>query len=237
MLKTEGSDAAETLNKDPAEIAARFTRIARRYDLVNDVVSMGRSRTWRRVAVAALAPVDGELILDLAGGTGTSAVPIAELGARVTVCDISEGMLEVGRQRHPHLVFVAGNALALPFETASFDAATISFGLRNMPDTAAVLRELARVVRPGGRLVIAEFSHPTNVALRVAYAPYLRFILPTVAGLITGDRDSYTYFAESIKQWPAQHTLAELLSGAGWQEVSFQNLHGGIVALHLAKRS
>ncbi|MCL1800428.1 MAG: class I SAM-dependent methyltransferase, partial [Promicromonosporaceae bacterium] len=152
-------------------------------------------------------------------------------------CDISEGMLEVGRQRHPHLEFVTGNALALPFVSASFDAATISFGLRNMPDVTAVLHELARVVKPGGRLVIAEFSHPTSFALRIAYAPYLRFVLPTVAGLITGDRDSYEYFAESIKQWPGQHTLAELLSLAGWQEVSFQNLTGGIVALHLAKRS
>jgi demethylmenaquinone methyltransferase/2-methoxy-6-polyprenyl-1,4-benzoquinol methylase len=175
-------------------------------------------------------------VLDLAGGTGTSAEPLAAAGAKVTVCDISTGMLQVGRSRFPNIDFVQGDALELPFESASFQVATVSFGLRNTRDPAVALRELARVVEPGGRLVILEFSHPRHVALRAAYQPYLRYVLPTVAGVITGDRDSYEYFAESIKQWPNQHELVELMTNTGWDGAKYRDLTGGIVALHEATR-
>jgi len=226
----------EALDKDADVIASRFNRIARRYDLVNDVVSGGQARGWRKATVAAVAPTPGMKVLDLAGGTGTSAGPLAEKGAKVTVCDISAGMLQVGRNRYPQIEFVEGDALSLPFEPASFQVATISFGLRNVRDPAAALRELARVVEPGGRLVITEFSHPRRAALRVAYQPYLRYVLPSVAGVITGDRDTYEYFAESIKQWPNQRELVELMTEAGWHDARYRDLSGGIVALHEAMR-
>ena len=224
------------LNKDSSVIAARFDRIARRYDRVNDVVSGGQARMWRKATVAAVAPTPGLKVLDLAGGTGTSASPLAASGAHVTVCDISNGMLEVGRGRFPHINFVQGDALALPFDDGAFEVATVSFGLRNVRDPALALRELARVVQPGGRLVVTEFSHPRNAALRVAYQPYLRYVLPSVAGVITGDRDTYEYFAESIQQWPRQQELAQMMEDSGWQNARYRDLTGGIVALHEANR-
>ena len=231
-----GAGTPPELDKDAAVIAPRFDRIARRYDLVNDVVSAGQSRGWRRATVAAVAPQPGLRVLDLAGGTGTSAGPLAEQGAQVTVCDISPGMLQVGRSRYPHIEFVQGDALALPFDDGAFQVATISFGLRNVPDPLAALREMVRVVEPGGRLVITEFSHPKHAALRVAYQPYLRHVLPTVAGVITGDRDTYEYFSESIKQWPNQQKLLSLMTTAGWDNARYRDLSGGIVALHEANR-
>jgi len=230
------ADAMPDLDKDAAVISQRFDRIARRYDLVNNVVSAGQARGWRKATVAAVAPRPGMKVLDLAGGTGSSAGPLAALGAQVTVCDISPGMLEVGRSRYPEIEFVHGDALALPFEGESFEVATISFGLRNVSDAGAALRELARVVRPGGRLVITEFSHPRSLALRAAYGPYLRYVLPSVAGVITGDKDTYEYFAESIKRWPSQSELVDLLHGSGWRDASYRDLTGGIVALHQASR-
>ena len=230
-------NSADELDKSEGAISKRFDRIARRYDRVNDVVSMGQSRRWRRLTVAAIKPERGQRILDVAGGTGSSAAPLAAEGATVTICDISDGMVEVGRARHPEIEFIVGNAMELPFDGQTFDAATVSFGLRNMPDPGAALREIARVVKRGGALVVTEFSHPTHMALRAAYGPYLRFVLPAVAGLISGDRDSYEYFATSIKKWPNQHELAVLIADAGWADVEHRNLSGGIVAIHTATRA
>jgi len=228
------SEAA--LNKNSDLIASRFDRIARRYDLVNDVVSGGRARSWRAASVRAIAPRPGQKVLDLAGGTGSSAGPVAEAGAAVTVCDISTGMLAVGRSRFPNIEFVEGDALALPFADETFEVVTISFGLRNISDVPAALREMARVTRPGGRLVVTEFSNPRHRVLRAAYRPYLRFILPSVAGVITGDRDTYEYFAESIKRWPHQEELSHIIAEAGWDQVEYQDLTGGIVAIHQATK-
>jgi demethylmenaquinone methyltransferase / 2-methoxy-6-polyprenyl-1,4-benzoquinol methylase len=149
------------LAKQPSDVAAMFDDVAARYDLTNDVLALGQTRLWRRAVVNAVDPRPGDRVLDLAAGTGTSSEPFRRRGAFCVPCDFSLGMLRVGARRLPHLPFVAGDALRLPFADASFDAATISFGLRNVTDTEAALREIRRVVRPGGRLVVCEFSHPT----------------------------------------------------------------------------
>jgi demethylmenaquinone methyltransferase/2-methoxy-6-polyprenyl-1,4-benzoquinol methylase len=161
------------LDKQPTEVAAMFDEVAERYDLTNDVLALGQTRLWRRAVVNAVAPRPGERILDLAAGTGTSSAPLAARGATVVPCDFSLGMLRVGRRREPALAFVAGDALRLPFEDAAFDAVTISFGLRNTVDPEAALAEMARVTRPGGRLVVCEFSHPAFGPVRTRDTRYL----------------------------------------------------------------
>ncbi|GAB3105525.1 demethylmenaquinone methyltransferase [Isoptericola nanjingensis] len=213
-----------------------FDGIAKRYDLVNDLVSLGQDRRWRRAVVDAVAAVPGERVLDLAAGTGTSSEPFAADGALVVPSDFSLGMLAVGKERRPDLSFVAGDATRLPFADAAFDAVTISFGLRNVVDTDAALREMLRVVRPGGRVVICEFSTPTWAPFRTVYMEYLMRALPVVAGAVTRDRGSYDYLAESIRGWPDQAALGRLLLDAGWDRVSYRDLTGGIVALHRAVR-
>jgi len=213
-----------------------FSDIAGRYDLVNDVVSFGRNRSWRRATTKAINPQPGQQILDVAGGTGSSAAPLAALGAEVTVCDISPGMIAVGQQRHPALQFVLADATDLPFPTSTFDKVTVTFGIRNMPNPAAVLQELARVTKPGGQLVICEFSQPTNAIMRWSYPIYLRFVLPVIAGLITCDKAAYTYFAKTIIEWPDQVAFAKLIRDNGWRRVGYRNLTGGIVAIHRATR-
>ncbi|MCZ2262571.1 demethylmenaquinone methyltransferase [Isoptericola sp. QY 916] len=225
-----------SLEKKPAEVASMFDGIAKRYDLVNDLVSLGQDRRWRRAVVDAVAAVPGERVLDLAAGTGTSSEPFAADGALVVPSDFSLGMLAVGKERRPDLSFVAGDATRLPFADAAFDAVTISFGLRNMVDTDAALREMLRVVRPGGRVVICEFSTPTWAPFRTVYMEYLMRALPVVAGAVTRDRGSYDYLAESIRGWPDQAALGRLLLDAGWDRVSYRDLTGGIVALHRAVR-
>ncbi len=221
-----------SLDKKPHEVASMFDGIAAKYDITNDVISLGQDRRWRRATVAAVNPVPGELILDLAAGTGTSSEPFATAGAHVVPCDFSVGMLTVGKERRPDLPFVAGDATQLPFADNTFDAATISFGLRNVVDTEKALSELLRVVRPGGRVVIAEFSTPTWKPFRTLYSDVFMKGLPVVAGWVTRDPGSYDYLVESIATWPNQQVLAQLMQGAGWRSVGYRNLSGGIVALH-----
>jgi len=211
-----------------------FDRVAQRYDLANDVLSLGQDRRWRAEVVRAVGARDGDRVLDLAAGTGTSSVPFADAGARVCAADLSLGMLSVGRRRLPGLDFVAGDALALPFADAVFDAVTISFGLRNVEDTAAALTELRRVTRPGGRLVICEFSDPTWAPFRAVYRNYLVAALPVIARVVASNPVAYEYLAESILAWPDQRGLADLITDAGWDRVRWRNLSGGIVALHRA---
>ncbi len=211
-----------------------FDAVARRYDLTNDVLSLGQDRRWRRAVLDAVDPRPGERVLDLAAGTGTSSQPFRDAGATVVPCDFSLGMLTVGKRARPHLPFVAGDGTRLPFADGAFDAVTISFGLRNIVDPQAGLRELRRVTRPGGRLVVCEFSHPTNPAFRTVYLEYLMRALPAIARGVSSSPDAYVYLAESIRAWPDQAGLAALVRGAGWREVSWRNLSGGIVALHRA---
>ncbi|GHG46870.1 demethylmenaquinone methyltransferase [Flavimobilis marinus] len=225
-----------SLEKKPHEVASMFDGIARRYDLTNDLISLGQDRRWRRLTVDAIGAMPGERVLDLAAGTGASSEPLADAGVRVVPCDFSIGMLQVGKQRRPDLSFTAGDATHLPFADESFDAVTISFGLRNVVDTPAALAEMLRVTRPGGRIVICEFSDPTWAPFRVVYQNYLMRALPKVAGLVTKDAGSYEYLAESIRAWPDQVGLATLMKDAGWRDVAYRNVSGGIVALHRATR-
>jgi demethylmenaquinone methyltransferase/2-methoxy-6-polyprenyl-1,4-benzoquinol methylase len=225
-----------TLDKQPADVAAMFDGVARRYDLTNDVLSMGQDRRWRRAVTDALGVQAGESVLDLAAGTGTSSLPFLAAGARTVCCDFSPGMLAVGKAKRPELTFIAGDAMALPFADASFDAVAISFGLRNVADPAAAAAEMLRVTKPGGRLVVCEFSQPTWAPFRTVYTEYLMRALPAVARKVSSSPDAYVYLAESIRAWPHQAGLAGVLDGAGWDRVGWRNLSGGIVALHRAHR-
>lgn len=222
------------LQKKPADVAAMFDGVAERYDLTNDVLSLGQDRRWRTAVTEAVAPRPGERVLDLAAGTGTSSVPFAVAGALVVPCDFSQGMLEVGKRARPALPFVAGDGTRLPFADDTFDAVTISFGLRNIVDPDAGLREMLRVTRPGGRLVVCEFSSPTWAPFRTVYIEYLMKALPAVARAVSSNPEAYVYLAESIRAWPDQPGLAARIEEAGWRDCRWRNLSGGIVALHRA---
>ena len=211
-----------------------FDDVARRYDLTNDVLSMGQDRRWRREVLAAVDPMPGEHVLDLAAGTGTSSEPFRERGAVVVPCDFSVGMLQEGKRKLPHLPFTAGDGTQLPFADDTFDAVTISFGLRNIVDPDAGLREMLRVTRPEGRLVVCEFSSPVVELFRTVYIEYLMKALPSIARAVSSSPDAYVYLAESIRAWPDQAGLATRIEAAGWGQVEWRNLTGGIVALHRA---
>lgn len=230
--------ARAELDKKPTDVARMFDAVAKRYDLTNDVLSLGQDRRWRQDVIDAVAPRPGERVLDLAAGTGTSSQPFAEAGATVVPCDFSIGMLRVGKQNRPHLPFTAGDGTRLPFGDATFDAVTISFGLRNIVDPLAGLAELRRVTKPGGRLVVCEFSHPTWAPFRTVYMEYLMKALPAISRAVSSSPDAYVYLAESIRAWPDQQGLADLIAEAGWgtpgSPVQWRNLTGGIVALHRA---
>jgi demethylmenaquinone methyltransferase / 2-methoxy-6-polyprenyl-1,4-benzoquinol methylase len=225
------------LDKRPGDVSAMFDNLAERYDLLNDLLSLGQDRRWRRVVAGAIGASRGQLVLDLAAGTGTSARAFTTAGARCVACDFSLGMLRVGARRPAAgLAFAAGDALALPFADASFDAVTISFGLRNVADPDAALAELLRVTVPGGKLVICEFSHLPGRRLNALYERYLATALPLVAGRLSGNAGAYEYLAESIRAWPGQRGLARRIGAAGWSAVGWQNLSLGVVALHIARK-
>ena len=214
------------LDRKPGDVAAMFDSLAGRYDLMNDVLSAGQDRYWRRVVARAVA-----------AGTGTSSRAFAGSGAQCVACDFSLGMLQAGaRKPGARVSFVAGDALAVPFRDQAFDAVTISFGLRNVVEPDAALAEMLRVTRPGGRLVICEFSHLPRRSLDAVYSRYLAAALPFVARRLSGHAEAYSYLAESIADWPAQRELARRIAAAGWRSVRWQNLSMGVVALHLAQR-
>jgi demethylmenaquinone methyltransferase/2-methoxy-6-polyprenyl-1,4-benzoquinol methylase len=225
-----------SLQKQPGEVAAMFDGVARRYDRTNTILSFGQDRLWRRATRVALALQPAERCLDLAAGTGVSTAELGRSGALVVGADLSLGMLHVGHSVRPRVALLAADALALPFSDGAFDAVTVSFGLRNFVDPTAALKELARVTRPGGRLVVCEFSAPTNPAFRRIYLGYLMAALPAVARRVSSNPDAYVYLAESIRSWPAQSSLAGLIAAAGWTSVGWRNLSGGVVALHRATR-
>jgi len=223
-----------TLDKDPHEVASMFDAVARRYDLTNTVLSLGQDRGWRRATRRALDVGPGDTVLDLAAGTAVSTEELARSGAHCVAADFSVGMLSAGSARP--VPKVAGDATRLPFQDAAFDAVTISFGLRNVVDTDAALQEMARVTRPGGRLVVCEFSTPANPVFGTLYKEYLMQALPRVAQAVASNPEAYVYLAESIRAWPDQASLAARIQRAGWADVQWRNLTGGIVALHRATR-
>ena len=225
------------LNKDPDEVAAMFDGVAKRYDLVNDLLSLGQTKAWRRATTATIAPAPGMKILDIAAGTGSSSQPLHEAGADVIPADFSQGMLDAGKKARPHLAFTKADALNLPFEANSFDCVTISFGLRNTNDVDKALAEALRVTKSGGRLVIAEFSQPTWRIFRTIYMNYLMKALPAIARRTSSNPDAYIYLAESIRAWPNQSALAARIEGAGWSQVGWQNLTFGVVAVHRALKA
>ena len=207
-----------------------FDGVARRYDLTNTVLSLGQDRHWRRATRSALGIAPGDRVLDLAAGTAVSTVELTKSGAWCVAADFSVGMLAAGAARN--VPKVAGDATRLPFGDEVFDAVTISFGLRNVVDQHAALREMCRVTRPGGRLVVCEFSTPTNGLFATVYKEYLMRALPRVARAVSSNPEAYVYLAESIRAWPDQSALARRISQAGWAAVRWRNLTGGIVALH-----
>ncbi|MFD9723956.1 demethylmenaquinone methyltransferase [Streptomyces sp. NPDC059072] len=221
-----------SLDKQPHEVASMFDDVAANYDLTNDVISLGQARLWRKEVAKAVAARPGHKVLDLAAGTATSSLPFAATGAYVVPCDFSLGMLREGKKKHPWLPLTAGDATKLPFKDDVFDTVTISFGLRNVQDTETALRELYRVTKPGGKVVICEFSQPTWAPFRTVYMEYLMRALPPVARGVSSNPDAYVYLAESIREWPDQPALAGLLQKAGWSKVAWRDLSGGIVALH-----
>jgi demethylmenaquinone methyltransferase/2-methoxy-6-polyprenyl-1,4-benzoquinol methylase len=224
------------LSRNPRDVAAMFDRVARRYDLTNDILSLGQDRRWRRASFEAIDPIPGDRVLDLAAGTGTSTKVLRDAGALTVAVDISLGMLAEGRRRGAVEEAIVGDGARLPFADGTFDAVTTSFGLRNMPDVRGVLRELARVTRPGGRLVICEFSQPAWWAWRAAYTVYLTRVLPRVARLVASHPEAYLYLADTIRTWPDRRELARMIAKAGWGDVASRSLSGGIVALHRARR-
>jgi len=231
------------LDKRPSDVSAMFDKVAQRYDLLNDVLSLGQDRWWRKVVARAVGAQAGERILDLAAGTGTSSVAFTAAGAACVACDFSLGMLRAGTERlgaqeaGPGAVrFVAGDALRLPFGDQAFDAVTISFGLRNVADPDAALAEMFRVTRPGGRLVICEFGHLPSPRLDAIYGRYLMAALPAVARRISPAGDAYEYLAESIRDWPSREELAHRIGGAGWSAVRWRDLTLGVVTVHTARR-
>ncbi len=211
-----------------------FDGVAKRYDITNTVISMGQDRYWRHATRKALDLKPGEKVLDLAAGTGVSTVELQKSGAWCVATDFSKGMLAAGRSRP--VPMVAGDAMALPFADGVFDAVTISFGLRNVHDFEAGLREMARVTKPGGRLVVCEFSTPVFRPFRTVYLEYLMKALPQVARRVSSNPDAYVYLAESIRAWPDQRRLADRIDANGWSGTQWRNLTGGIVGLHRATK-
>jgi demethylmenaquinone methyltransferase/2-methoxy-6-polyprenyl-1,4-benzoquinol methylase len=237
-------DPRPTADKDAELVQRMFDRVAPRYDTANAVLSLGQDQHWRRVAVQALDPRPGERIVDVAAGTGMLAHALRVSGAQVVALDFSWNMLNTGARREAAgrnpggsgLLWLNGDGTRLPLPDASVDAVTIAFGLRNLPDTAGGLRELARVTRPGGRLVVLEFSRPVWTPLREIYLRYLLGALPRIATVVTSDPAAYRYLARSILAWPDQEGLARTMGAAGWSRVRWKNLTGGIVAVHHAVR-
>ena len=224
------------LDKVPTDVARMFDGVARRYDLTNTVLTAGLDRRWRRAVVRAVDGRPGQRLLDLAAGSAVSTAPFADAGLDTVACDFSLGMLRVGRRRRPDLDLVAGDATRLPFADATFDAVTICFGLRNVEDHEKGLAEMLRVTKPGGRLVVCEFSRPVLAPMRLAYNGVALKALPQIARRVSSNPEAYVYLAESIQAWPDQARLAEQIRGVGWTQVTCRNLAAGIVALHIAQR-
>ena len=228
-----------------------FDALAGRYDLMNDILSMGQVRSWRKSVQRILRVGPGDRVLDLAAGTGTSSVSFAASGADVVACDFSLGMLQAGQARagrwgkaksdplhvnmRGRVSFVAGDALNLPFKDGAFDAVTISFGLRNVQGTREALAEMRRVTRAGGRLVVCEFSTITVEPIDMLYRRYLTGVLPAIARRAARNPEAYTYLSESIDDWLSQRDLADVIRAAGWSAVKWRDLTLGVVAIHVAR--
>jgi len=227
---------------DKADLVANvFHSVANRYDLMNDLMSLGIHRLWKRYAIELASVREGQTILDLAAGTGDLAklmAPKVGKSGKIILSDINDSMLMVGRDRMTdsgfigNIEYVQANAESLPFKDKQFDCVTLAFGLRNVTDKAAALRSIYRVLKPGGRLLVLEFSKPTHSLLEKVYDEYSFKILPKIGSLVTDDEESYKYLAESIRMHPDQQTLKSMFLDAGFEQCDVHNLTGGVVALH-----
>ncbi len=222
------------LAKDPRQVAAMFDDVAGRYDRTNSLMSLGQDRRWRRHVTRALQPMPGQKLLDVAAGTAVSTRQLAETGAWCVATDFSLGMLRQGAGRG--VPRVAGDAMALPFADAAFDSVTITFGLRNVADPTVALAEFARVTKPGGQLLVCEFSRPRPAPARWGNNWYQKHVLPRIASRFSSNPEAYAYLRESIDAWPDQRSLAAIIAGAGWTDVAWRNITFGVVALHHAVR-
>lgn len=223
-----------SLEKDPGDIADMFDGVADRYDRMNTLMSLGMDRRFRAETRRALELEPGMRCLDLGAGSGVSTSELALSGAFVAGVDISLGMLAQGADRAVPLL--AGDVLALPFGDETFDAVTISFAIRNLNDVAGGLAEMWRVLKPGGRLVVCEFSTPTWKPFRTVYMEYVMRGFPVLAKRFSSNPEAYVYLAESIREWPTQQEFATLVQRAGFGSVAWRNLAGGAVALHRARK-
>ena len=223
------------LSKSPEQVSKMFDDVAHAYDKTNDLLSFGQAKLWRKKVLEKVAPQSGEKILDIAAGTGTSSMALKLPGVEVVAADFSKGMLAEGKKRYPELEFVFADAMKLPFKNNEFDVVTMSFGLRNVQDRDKALGEFLRVLKPGGRLVICEFSHVPGL-LGVFYRAYLTLILPLVSRLASKTPDAYSYLSESIVAWPKQAELAKDIAKAGFSKTQWKNLSFGVVAIHSAIR-
>jgi demethylmenaquinone methyltransferase/2-methoxy-6-polyprenyl-1,4-benzoquinol methylase len=218
-----------------------FGRIAGRYDLLNHLLSGNVDKRWRQVVAKRVrAGISGNvLILDVACGTGDLSLSLFEsTGARVIGADFCRPMLSIAAGKLPkQITLVEADALSLPFRDSSFDVVTIAFGLRNLSDISSGLKELRRILKPQGRVAVLEFSRPSNSVLRILFGIYFRNLLPLLGGVISGSRSAYTYLPSSVAQFPDQQQLVALIEQAGFDQVSYENLTGGIAALHLGRRS
>jgi demethylmenaquinone methyltransferase/2-methoxy-6-polyprenyl-1,4-benzoquinol methylase len=233
----------KTVNADDkvGMVAGVFHSVAAKYDIMNDLMSAGIHRVWKRFTIEVSGVRKGNVVLDLAGGTGDLTAKFSRLvgpEGKVVLADINDSMIAVGRDKLTdigvvgNVEYVQANAECLPFEDATFDVVTIAFGLRNVTDKDAALRSILRVLKPGGRLLVLEFSHPGNPLLQKAYDTYSFSILPKLGQLVAGDAESYQYLAESIRMHPDQETLKGMMQEAGYEQVDYYNMTGGIVALH-----
>jgi demethylmenaquinone methyltransferase/2-methoxy-6-polyprenyl-1,4-benzoquinol methylase len=235
----------------PQLVRGVFDRVARRYDLMNDLMSAGVHRVWKDMTATRLNPQPGERIVDCAGGTGDIARRLATLARRVKarrgganaeilVVDYNAEMIAAGRERDPpvrwpEIAWAVGDAQRLPLPSGSADAYVIGFGIRNVTDIAAALAEARRVLKPGGRFLCLEFSRPATEALRRAYDAYSFAVIPAIGERVAGDRASYQYLVESIRRFPDQRTFAALIGHAGFSQVDWTNFTGGVAALHTAR--
>jgi demethylmenaquinone methyltransferase/2-methoxy-6-polyprenyl-1,4-benzoquinol methylase len=222
--------------KDPQVISSMFDQVSSGYDRTNSLISFGLLGGWRKQVMAALDVPKREWVLDFAAGTGASTLPLLAKGWHAVAVDFSLGMLTQGRKTRPGVPFIAGDGAALPFRSGVFAGVTVSFGIRNCQDTKAVLAELLRVTRPGGRMVICEFSHPTNRTWNALYQKTLSSWLPKLARANGADENAYRYLVESIEGWYDQPSLAEIIRETGWQSVDWRNLSGGALAIHRATK-
>ena len=213
-----------------------FDTVAESYDRTNDLLSFGQDRIWRKKVLKLINPQKGQTVLDLAAGTGSSSIVFAKEGVKVIASDFSEGMLAVGRKRHPELEFVFADATKLPFKDASVDAVTISFGLRNVNQPKLAIQEMLRVLKPGGKVVICEFSQVSVPVIRSFYNFYLKRVLPKLSSLLASNQGAYEYLSESIMAWPNQTELVSWLTEAGFKDAQYKNLSFGVVALHYASK-